>query len=307
MDLRGGRLHPREIHRRRPGPHRGLQAHRRHPDPRGRRRRAGRAHRPLRRPAPLGQRPGQRRRWCGCRPPPWACTRSPRKRTPCCCRWRRWTLPMIKRPAGGLQRPRHSRGRGQALPLRHLTARRKAAGAAAKHPCGHVGYFSQKGLNLSVSHSFASSPNRGAFGKERNYIRFRSTFMKNKLIALAVRPCPRLLAWQAAASPPRIPWAPSAMCDIHLRPLPAGPVRRLPESRRPRFLRAGCRRCERLPQSHHHPRWAAARRRHRPRLRRPGDAEKPRDLRRRGDPLCRAGRRADPKRRPSRPTAMPPS
>ena len=37
----GRRLHPREVYRRRPGPHRGLQAHRRHPDPRGRRRRAG--------------------------------------------------------------------------------------------------------------------------------------------------------------------------------------------------------------------------------------------------------------------------
>ena len=29
-------------------------------------------------------------RWSGCRPPPWACTKSPRKRTPSSCRSRRW-------------------------------------------------------------------------------------------------------------------------------------------------------------------------------------------------------------------------
>ena len=40
-------------------------------------------------------------------------------------------------PAHRVQWPGHGRGRGQALPLCHPPARRKAAGAAAKYPQGH--------------------------------------------------------------------------------------------------------------------------------------------------------------------------
>ena len=136
----GGRLHPGEIHRRRPGPHRSLQAHCRHPDPRGRRRRAGRAHRPLRRPAALGERPGERFAGAGAghrrgrvRGDPEEGHHRAESGTPGCAH--------DPGPAGGLQRPRHRRCRLKALPFSHPAPRRKAAGTAAEHPQGNGGDF----------------------------------------------------------------------------------------------------------------------------------------------------------------------
>ena len=108
--------------------------------PRGCRRCAGRAHRPLRRPAALGQRSGQ------CLAGAGAGHRCGRVRGDpeeghSGAAGRAAGPPDDPGPAGGLQRPRCHRGRRKTLPLRHPAKRGKAAGAAAEHPPGDAGYF----------------------------------------------------------------------------------------------------------------------------------------------------------------------
>ena len=149
------------------GPHRGLQAHRRHPDPRGRRRRAGRADRPLRRPAPLGQRPRQRLAGAGPSRRRGRLRSHPEEGHPALT-GRDAGRRHDTRPAHRLQWPGDGRRGYQALPLSGPSARRKAAGTAAKHPPGDGGH-----------------PCRPAGGSLRQKINFiRSTLMKKKLIAL---------------------------------------------------------------------------------------------------------------------------
>ena len=96
---------------------------------------AGRAHRPLRRPAALGQRPGQRLAGPGAGHRRGRVRSHPEKGHPRPA-GRDAGCPDDPRPARGLQRPRHRRCRQQTLSFRHPAARRKAAGPAAKHPQG---------------------------------------------------------------------------------------------------------------------------------------------------------------------------
>ena len=135
--------------------------------PRGCRRRAGRTHRPLRRPAALRQRPRERLAGAG---PGHRCGRlrsHPEKGHPAVTGGDAGR-GHDTRPAHRFQWPGDSRRRHQALPLGDSPTRRKAAGTAAKHPQGD-----------------GRHPCCPAGRKHRQKINFtRSTLMKKKLIVL---------------------------------------------------------------------------------------------------------------------------